>query len=127
MRPFVPDIVDFERSVLCEFPLDRQRPLLNVGITGTFGNDHRKELAAIDCRRNLVQRNRGKHVIREFRQGRVRRSIVRGADDEWINVARIVDLSSFRGIEEESVPSAYDSLVVEGSPGEADARSEGLF
>jgi len=127
MCPFIPDLVHFECGVPCEFPLDGQRPLLNVRITWPFGNDYSKELTAVDCRRNLVQRNRRKQSIRQLWQARICRSIVRGTDDEGIDIARVVDLSSFRRIKEESVPSAHDSFVAERPPCEADPRSEGLF
>src|SRR4029077_4071728 len=72
----------------------------------------------------LMQAHRRKHVIGQLGQSWINGRIIGGANDERINVAGLVDFSSFRGIEEESVAGANYGPVAQGSPCESDARSE---
>src|SRR3984885_7769753 len=111
MGALVAHVVHLERSVPGELTLRRQRPLLDIRISRLLRDDYGEELAAVDRRTDLVERHRRKHVVRQLGQGGIRCGVRRGAHNEGIDVARVVDFASLGGVKEKAVTAANHGLV----------------
>ena len=74
-------------------------------------NDHCEELASILRRANLVKRYCREHVVRQLWDGGVYSGIVGSADDKGIDIAGVIDLASFRRIEEDAVSRANHRFI----------------
>jgi hypothetical protein len=98
-----------------------------------FGDDHSKELASVQCRGDLVQRNGRKHIVCQLGiAGRISggstigdigyRTIV-GTNHEGVDVSGVINFAGFKGIEKNTVSTAKHGFIVQ-PVCQADARSK---
>src|SRR4051812_9816366 len=74
---------------------------------------------------DLMQRDCGEHAIRCLRKRRIYGGVGRRAHNEWVNVARVVDLACFIRVEEDAITTTKYGLVTQ-SICQANPRREGL-